>query len=1148
MKTNVKKIMFGLGIALLGNFAANAQNGLEGIIVEKYYQANSTDVTNSVNNGASPLLSTNSITYRVYVDMAPGYRYNLTYGDLTHPWIITSSTSFYNDPNNGVKIGPAQSLTNARKNTVMIDSYLTGGGVMAGKVGVLKTEDTDGSIGNSNGALTNTLGGVFGVAINSVVAVNAQDGYAVGTPGSCNDLGLGVQADIFDATLGGSFFVNGGQVGVLGGVVGTTTTNAVLIGQFTTDGVFGFQLNVQVQNTVTGVAENWVASNPQPGEFSLASLILAPPSVSITSPANGANFVTGSTVSITANAVASGTVTQVQFFVDGVSVGTDLTAPYASTYVATNGTHTITADVTDNTGAVSTSSSVVITAATNQAPTITVSSPANALTGSLVTFTATANDVDGTVASVTFSVDNVAIGTVNTAPYTYTWTAINGPHNVKASAVDNLGAIGLSLPVNITVVNNIFPSVSITSPANNASFIAPQVVTITATATDADGSVTLVEAFVNNVSIGSFTTGGPNYTFSYATSSLSTLDVIKVVATDNSAATSTSSPISLQILNSNGLPYSIGSIKQKCTQSDFCLPVSAALTYTVDNVIGYDVVLNYDATKVTPTGSVTVNGALITPSIVTISNTFSNGVMNISAYLNANALANSEWNGTGEIFCVGFTKNGSFGSVDTAAFDIPFLQESYFSGVVPKLVSDAEYTTYKDTMFNGSIKFWADNSAMGYDNINTNAFLITNIYGTDPSCVTSTFAPVQPDLTGNFIHNTLHGSSIAFERDINGLTNIQPAVNVADINIVRSILLNTATGSLTPTVYQFIAADVNIDGVVSAGDLSQIQLRSIDQIQEFKQTWNYNAAGTNTLGVPSKDWTFVDSARVQTNSAYAISATYPSNDNVGYSKAKVPVTPFCLPVPVTGLLSCPSLTNEVYKGIMTGDVNGNFAVVNNTVNPYRPAGDKIVIDLSKSIVSGNTVELPVTFVSSTPVLGIDFSMQFDESNLTYNSVVNYPSTTEALAYFNTNTKNLKFDASNVNLAPYSANQAVAFLRFDSKTGVVDSDQFSSLVGYINGEVVPMEVVNKTVGINSLNGTDNSVSIFPNPTNGIINVTSISDATVEVCDITGKDVLFQTTVSASKTQQINVSNFVNGVYVVKIYNNDFISIKKVVLNK
>ena len=76
MKTNVKKIMFGLGIALLGNFAANAQNGLEGIIVEKYYQANSTDVTNSVNNGASPLLSTNSITYRVYVDMAPGYRYN----------------------------------------------------------------------------------------------------------------------------------------------------------------------------------------------------------------------------------------------------------------------------------------------------------------------------------------------------------------------------------------------------------------------------------------------------------------------------------------------------------------------------------------------------------------------------------------------------------------------------------------------------------------------------------------------------------------------------------------------------------------------------------------------------------------------------------------------------------------------------------------------------------------------------------------------------------------------------------------------------------------------------------------------------------------------------------------------------------------
>jgi hypothetical protein len=93
----------------------------------------------------------------------------------------------------------------------------------------------------------------------------------------------------------------------------------------------------------------------------------------------------------------------------------------------------------------------------------------------------------------------------------------------------------------------------------------------------------------------------------------------------------------------------------------------------------------------------------------------------------------------------------------------------------------------------------------------------------------------------------------------------------------------------------------------------------------------------------------------------------------------------------------------------------------------------------------------------------------------------------------------------------------------------------------------MEVVNRTVGINATSA-DNSVNIYPNPTSGILQVTSISDATVQLFDLTGKVVLLQTTVSASKTQEINVSNFVNGVYMLKISSNDFVTIKKVVLNK
>lgn len=1151
MKTKSKKILLGLGIALLGNFATKAQ-GLQGIIVEKYYQTNAADAAWAATNSAATTLNVGSVVYRVYVDMAPGYKYNLAFGDANHNWKFTTTTNFYNDPNNGQAVGPqGNSVNNTKQGTTLIDSWLTVGGVANGKVGVLKTDDTDGSIGNSSGILTNTLGGIFGVAINSVVA-GAQDGLAPGTNVAPTVLGLGTAADVFDQTPGSTFLVNGSSVAALGGVVGTTTTNAVLIGQFTTDGVFGFELNIQIQNTVTGLPETYVASNPQLGETVFPGLTLAPnlpPTVSVTGPSN---IITGNVATFSATAAdADGTVTAVQFQVDGVNLGSVITGTtgasttFTANWTSTVGSHTITAIATDDDLDVTTSNSFVIVAANNQAPIVTVVAPAGAITGQLATFTATANDLDGTIASVSFSVDNVAIGTtlIGGPAYTLTWTATFGSHNVRASATDNLGAVGISPQVAFSVVNNIPPTAGIISPLNNAIITGTTAaVTISATASDADGTVSSVEFFVNNVSIG--TDNSSPYSFNWTPSAFGA-NVLKVVATDNAAGTTTSSPITVNIANPNALPYSIGAISQQCNQGIFCLPISAASTYTVDDVIGYDIVLNYDAARVTPTGSITVNSTLINPAFVTVVNTFTNGVMNISAYFNNTAPANTEWNGTGDIFCVGFVKN-TMTEVDTAVYSISSLDESYFIGVTPKLASNGRYTTYRDTTFAARLMFANSGLPVAYNSANPNDYLITNIYGTDAACVTNTAVAVQPDLTGNFVYNVLNGSSININRDILPGTSVQLVINGNDVIIGRQVLLNTA--SLTPSVYQIIALDVNLDGIVSSGDISQINQRSILSIPEFKQAWNYNAAGTNTLGVPSKDYIFIDSVRIQTNPAYAISTTYPLNNNIGYSKFKVPNTPFCLPVPQTSLGSCPTVDNEVYKGVLLGDADLNVAALTSTPGTqFRPNGDRVVIDLSKSIVNGNTVEVPVSFVSSNPVVALDFAMKFDESDLAYNQMVNYSSNTDAMAYLNPNDKTLRFTATNVDASAFSANQSVASIRFETQNGDIAPEQLNSLLGILNGNQVAVEVLGKTVGITSLSN-DNSVSVHPNPTSGMLNVTSIGDATVQLFDLSGKVVLLETTVKASKTQQISLANLANGVYFVKISNADFVSIKKVVLSK
>jgi chitodextrinase len=88
-----------------------------------------------------------------------------------------------------------------------------------------------------------------------------------------------------------------------------------------------------------------------------------PPTVAITSPANGATFTAGSTILVSANAADSdGSVARVRFFDGPTLIGEDTTAPYSIQWSgAANGAHALTATAVDNANASTMSASVSIT-------------------------------------------------------------------------------------------------------------------------------------------------------------------------------------------------------------------------------------------------------------------------------------------------------------------------------------------------------------------------------------------------------------------------------------------------------------------------------------------------------------------------------------------------------------------------------------------------------------------------------------------------------------------------------------------------------------------------------------------------------------------------------------------------------------------
>ena len=267
----MKKIVLSISFIALSGFLTKttAQVGLEGVVVEKFYISNAADSIDAVNNGAVYPLYVGSTTYRVYANLLPGYKLVNLFGNVQHPLNIETSTAFYNDPNFGFKVYQGTSVNNTKKNTTLIDSYISMGGVANGQMGVLKSEDTDGSIGNLQGILANT-DPQMGLPI---TGANSADGLMPGTPVTPSVLGISNELDIFDQTAGSLFTTTNGAVSTLGGVEGVTASNHVLIGQFTTNGDFSFKLNLQILTPVPGESQIFVADTPTGTELTDTTLI-----------------------------------------------------------------------------------------------------------------------------------------------------------------------------------------------------------------------------------------------------------------------------------------------------------------------------------------------------------------------------------------------------------------------------------------------------------------------------------------------------------------------------------------------------------------------------------------------------------------------------------------------------------------------------------------------------------------------------------------------------------------------------------------------------------------------------------------------------------------------------------------------------------
>jgi hypothetical protein len=185
----------------------------------------------------------------------------------------------------------------------------------------------------------------------------------------------------------------------------------------------------------------------------------------------------------------------------------------------------------------------------NSPPTVTLTQPADGASftaPATIGLSATASDTDGTVTKVEFFNGVTKLGEDTTAPFGFTWSGVGaGSYTLTARATDDLGATATSAPSRITVgTTNVPPTVSLTFPADGASFPWKPTITMTATAADSDGTVTKVEFLDGTKILGQDTTAP--YAFTWRNVPVGT-HVLTVRATDNRGAVTTSSVVSITV-------------------------------------------------------------------------------------------------------------------------------------------------------------------------------------------------------------------------------------------------------------------------------------------------------------------------------------------------------------------------------------------------------------------------------------------------------------------------------------------------------------------------------------------------------------------------------------------------------------------------
>ncbi len=346
------------------------------------------------------------------------------------------------------------------------------------------------------------------------------------------------------------------------------------------------------QSLVQGLRNIVLGTLLSAGLFGLNTAAQAVPTVTLAAPGDGFAYNTPVNLGLRATAATDpadigATLVRVEFYADGVLIGSDTTATTAGYAIAWNniavGSHRITARVIDSLGQTTDSAAHTVTitdSTSNLAPKVNLSAPANNAKyaqPATVTLSASATDTEknGSIAQVDFLANGQIIATVTAKPYTYIWSnPATGTYTLSARATDNLGAVTESAARTITVQTATPPTVNL-GGITIGTYVLPTSFNLAASASggEINTPVTQVEFLANDQVIATVASKPYSYTW---TPTVAGTYILSARATDSQGLSATSATRTVTLNDTNTAPTV--NLTAPANTAKYVLPVDIAVS------------------------------------------------------------------------------------------------------------------------------------------------------------------------------------------------------------------------------------------------------------------------------------------------------------------------------------------------------------------------------------------------------------------------------------------------------------------------------------------------------------------------------------------------------------------------------------------